>query len=158
MASVYVLFTRKPTNYIIVCCGWGKGKGCVEKRICYTEIMLNLDFICKYPDVVREGLHRRCDEQQIDEILYLAEQRRGVLARRNELYSTLKPLKETVRNATQERRAPVNKQIKGITGDLQQNEARMTDIDARLQFLLLRLPNVPHQSVAGGKEAQDREV
>lgn len=135
-----------------------RARAILRKGICYTEIMLNLDFICKYPDVVREGLRRRCDEQQIDEILYLAEQRRGVLARRNELYSTLKPLKETVRSTAQERRAPVNKQIKGITGDLQQNEARMTDIDARLQFLLLRLPNIPHQSVAGGQEAQDREL
>ncbi len=120
--------------------------------------MLNLDFICKYPDVVREGLRRRCEEQQIDEILYLAEQRRSVLASRNELYSTLKPLKEAVRNTTQERRAPVNKQIKGITGDLQQREAQLADIESRLQFLLLRLPNIPHQSVAGGKGAQDREL
>ncbi len=130
----------------------------VRETICYTEAMLNLDFIARHPDVVREGLRRRCDEQQIDEILYLAEQKRDVLARRDELYAVQKPLKEAVRSAAFEKRAALNKRIKEITGQLQQIEAQMTGIDARLQFLLLRLPNIPHESVAGGESASDREL
>jgi seryl-tRNA synthetase len=133
-------------------------KGYIQRGLCYTEAMLNLDFIYKHPDVVREGLRRRGDEQQIDEILRLAEQKRGVLARRDELYAAQKPLKEAVRNATFEKRTALNKQIKEIIGELQQIEVQMTSIDARLQYLLLRLPNIPHESVAGGDNAQDREL
>jgi len=43
--------------------------------------MLSLDFIRQHPDVVREGLRRRCDSQSIDEILHLAELRRGLATR-----------------------------------------------------------------------------
>jgi seryl-tRNA synthetase len=129
-----------------------------EKGLCYTEAMLNLDFICKHPDVVRKGLHRRCDEQQIDEVLRLAEQKRGALARCDGLYNALKPLKEAVRNTPEEKRAALNKQIKEINGDLQHIEVQISDIDAHLQFLLLRLPNIPHESVASGDNALDREL
>lgn len=136
--------------------GWLQGFH--SRKVCYTANMLNLDFICKHPDIVCEGLRRRCDEQPVDEILYLAEQRRSVLSRRNELYAAQKALKEVMRNTPLEKRAALNKQGKEITGDLQRNEVQMNDIDARLQLLLLHLPNIPHESVAGGENAQDREL
>ncbi len=121
--------------------------------------MLNLDFIRQHSDVVREGLARRHESQTIDEVLRLAEQRRGLVMRCDGLYNSLKPLKETVRTIPVEQRADINRQIKAITQDIRQLEMYIVDIDTRLQPLLLSLPNLPHQSVHdGGDTGFDREL
>jgi seryl-tRNA synthetase len=112
--------------------------------------MLSLDFIRQNPQVVREGLDRRRDPQNIDELLRLAEQKRGLATRRDGLYAALKPLKDTVRNAPVERRAEQGRQIKAITQDIRQLELRIAENDTYLQRLLLGLPNIPHQSVKDG--------
>jgi seryl-tRNA synthetase len=122
-------------------------------------LMLNLDFIRQHPGLVREGLQRRGDLQNIDELLRLAEQRRGLVTRCDGLYNALKPLKENVRTIPLERRADMNRQIKATMQDIRQLELQIVDIDTYLQPLLLSLPNLPHQSVQGGKaESADREV
>src|SRR5437868_2245099 len=118
--------------------------------LCYTVIMLSLDFIRQNPQVVREGLSRRRDPQSIDELLRLAELKRGLVTRCDGLYTALKPLKETVRVAPVERRAELSKQVKAITQDIRQLELQIIDIDTRLQPLILSLPNIPQPSVKEG--------
>ena len=121
--------------------------------------MLHLDFIRQHPDIVREGLRRRGDGQQIDDILHLAEQRRGIAARCDGLYIVLKGQKDAVRTASQGKRTELNKQIKETSSDIRQLEVQLSEIDTQLQMLLLRLPNIPYQSVPGGDCAeQDREL
>ena len=121
--------------------------------------MLSLDFIRQHPEIMREALHRRRDPQSIDELLRLVEQRRSLVTRCDGLYSALKPLKERVRTVPVERRTELNKQIKAITEDIHQLELQIVDIDARLQPLLLSLPNIPHQSVKDGNdESVDYEL
>src|SRR5712692_10838248 len=124
-------------------------------RLCYNLLMLNLDFVRQHPEAVREGLHRRCDTQSIDELLHLAEQRRGLVTRCDGLYNALKPLKETVRTMPLQQRSALNQQIKAITQDIRQLEMQIVDIDTHLQPLLLSLPNIPHPSV---KDCDDESV
>ena len=121
--------------------------------------MLSLDFIRQNPRVVREGLYRRRHTQNIDELLRLAEQKRGLVTRCDGLYNTLKPLKETVKTTPVERRAELSRQIRAITQDIRQLELQIVDIDTHLQPLILSLPNIPHQSVRdGGDEYGDDEL
>jgi seryl-tRNA synthetase len=121
--------------------------------------MLSLDFIRQHPEVVREGLRRRRDPQSIDEILRLAEQRRGLITRCDGLYGSLKHLNEKVRAAPVGKRAELNKQVKATMQDIRKLELQVSDIETRLQPLLLCLPNIPHASVEeGDSEADDREL
>ncbi len=121
--------------------------------------MLNLDFLRQHPEIVREGLRKRRDAQPIDELLRLAEQRRALVARCDELYASLKPLKASIRAIAFEQRAALNVQIKMIAHEIQQLKLQMYDIDTRLQPLLLRLPNMPHASVHdGGEDNVDHEL
>jgi len=121
--------------------------------------MLSLDFIRQYPEQVRAALRRRCDPQGIDEILRLAEQRRGLATRCDGLYGELKQLREQVRAAPVEGRSEPNKRVKATARDIRQLELQISDIDTRLQFLLLNLPNIPHDSVFDGEgDADDREL
>ncbi len=121
--------------------------------------MLSLDFICQNPHIVREALRLRGDTRNIDEILRLAEQRRGLLTRQDGLYASLKQLKEAAPTASAEQRTALNQQIKVVGQDIRRIELQSSDVDTRLQLLMLTLPNVPQQNVSGGDEqAPDQEL
>src|SRR5579862_5376455 len=99
----------------------------VIRWICYTvSVMLSLDFIRQHPDAVREGLRLREDTQDIDEILRLAEQRRGLVTRCDGLYAELKQLHERVRLVSEEQREALNKQVKAISRDIRRLEVQCT--------------------------------
>lgn len=120
--------------------------------------MISLDFIRLHPDRVCEGLLRREETQDIDAILRLAEQIRGLVTRCDGLYAELKRLHERVRLAPEEQREGLNKRIKAISREIRQLEMQCTDIDSHLQPLLLALPNLPNDSVPSGEHEQDREL
>ena len=117
--------------------------------------MLHLDFVRQHPDKVRLALRLRRNPQSIDEILRLAEQRRGLATRTDGLYASLKSLKESVRTAPVEQRAALGRQVKAMTQDVRTLEMQMADISSRLQPLLLSLPNIPHESVQEGDDEDD---
>lgn len=114
--------------------------------------MLSLDFIRQHSDVIRAGLQRRRDAQDIDELLRLIEQRKGLATRCDGLYASLKPLNEAVHGAREKRREELNKQIKAITRDIRLLELQISDLETHMQPLLLALPNLPHTSVEDGGE------
>src|ERR1051326_3862403 len=121
--------------------------------------MLSLDFISQHPQVIREALRRRQDTRNIDEILQLAEQRRALITENDELYASLKPLKERVRHTSSDERFELNEQIQGVLQTIRQVELRISDVDTRLRMLQLTLPNIPHYSVREGTGgADDQEL
>jgi seryl-tRNA synthetase len=121
--------------------------------------MLSLDFICHHPDVVQDALRRRRDPHNIDDILSLAEQRRELITRRDDLYRAYKKLREVLNATPVEQRAALHQRIKALAQDIRQLELQSADVSTRLQFLLLNLPNLPHQSVQeGDSEADDQEI
>ena len=114
--------------------------------------MLSLDFIRQHPEVVSAGLKRRHDPQNIDELLRLVEQRRGLATRCEGLYVALKRLNENIHTAPERKREELNKQIKAVTNDIRLLELQMSDIETHMQPLLQTLPNLPHSSVRDGGE------
>jgi len=121
--------------------------------------MLSLDFVRQHPEKIREALRRRRDSQSIDEILRLAELRRGLAARCDGLYGVLKDQKESVRTTPVEQRAALSRRVKATTQEVRTLELQMLDISSRLHPLLLSLPNIPHASVQeGNNESDDREL
>src|SRR5579875_1353720 len=56
--------------------------------------MLSIDFIRQHPEIVRAGLERRHDSQNIDELLRRIEQRKSLATRCDGLYTSLKRLNE----------------------------------------------------------------
>ncbi|WP_126549179.1 serine--tRNA ligase [Dictyobacter kobayashii] len=119
--------------------------------------MLSLDFICQHPDIIRDALQKRTDTRNIDEILLLANQRKGLITQRDSLYASLKQQKETVRTVATDQRFDLNKQIKTLTEEISTLELQTADLETRLNMLLLTLPNLPHQSVpaASGSSTGD---
>jgi seryl-tRNA synthetase len=111
--------------------------------------MLGLDFICQHHDIVRDALQKRCEthDGEIDEILLLAERRRGFLTQRDRLRTDLKIQKEAIHSIPLAQRSAANELIKARNDEIRMLELQIVDLDTRLQFLLLLLPNIPHESV-----------
>jgi seryl-tRNA synthetase len=126
--------------------------------------MLDIKLIRERPDFVRQRLATRGagDEARIEEVLKCDEQRRKLLA----MVETLKA-----------RRKSVSKEIGALMGQKKfaEAEARKADIatigdtipeldkqaadaESARNHVMLRLPNLPHESVPVGKSAEDNSV
>jgi len=119
---------------------------------------LSLDFIRQHPEVVSAGLKRRHDPQDIEELLHLAEQRRGLVTRCEGLYVSLKQLNERVHAAPEQKREELNKQVKAVSKDIRLLELQISNIESHVQPLLQALPNLPHSSVRDGGEHDRNHV
>ena len=123
--------------------------------------MLDIKLIRQKPDFVRQRLATRVagDEKLIDGILHADEQRRKALAE----VETLK----ASRNRVSKEIGALMGQKKLAEADAKKAETRnlgdqITALDAQAKAaeatrdeLMLRLPNLPHESVALGKSAED---
>ena len=119
---------------------------------------MSLDFIRQHPEVVSAGLKRRHDPQDIEELLRLAEQRRGLVTRCEGLYVSLKQLNERVHAAPERKREELNKQVKAVSKDIRLLELQISNIESHVQPLLQALPNLPHSSVRDGGEHDRNHV
>jgi seryl-tRNA synthetase len=119
--------------------------------------MIAIQFIRQNTDVVREALAKRNDDTSLDEVLRLdAESRKTIQEiealreRRNKVSKELSRMKEKPAQMIADMRQ-VGEQIK----TLEQEAAKISEL---LTDRLLRIPNVPQESVPVGKDERDNVV
>ena len=114
--------------------------------------MLSINLIRENPEVVRDALDRRDeDNAPLDRIIELDERRRVILtssealrARRNQVSKELSKMKEKPPEVITEMRQ-VGAEIKTLETDLK-------EMDEELERLLLHIPNIPLQDVPPGAD------
>jgi seryl-tRNA synthetase len=121
--------------------------------------MLDIKLIREKPDFVRQRLasRGRGDEARIAEIAALDEQRRKLIgegdnlkAERNTVSKEIGALKSKGQDASAQMAA-----MKQVGERIASLDAEVAALDSKLQDILLMIPNLPHESVAVGKEAAD---
>jgi seryl-tRNA synthetase len=121
--------------------------------------MLDIKLIREKPDFVRERLATRGggDDARIAEIAALDEHRRKLVAEsdnlkaeRNKVSKEIGALKSKKQDASAQMTAM--KQVGERIGAI---DAEVAGIDAKLHDILLMIPNLPHESVAVGKDSAD---
>jgi seryl-tRNA synthetase len=119
--------------------------------------MLDIKLIREKPDFVRQRLatRGRGDEARIAEIAALDEQRRKLInegdnlkAERNTVSKEIGALKSKGQDASAQMAA-----MKEVGARITTLDAEVATLDAKLQDILLMIPNLPHESVTVGKEA-----
>lgn len=122
--------------------------------------MLDLKRIRAQPEVVREGLRAKGADAGLDALLRLDEERRAILAEadglkqeRNRVSEEIGRLKGAGGDA-----AGLMERMKGVASTIRSLDARLAEVDARLDALLLTLPNLPHESVPVGPDASHNRV
>ena len=126
--------------------------------------MLDIKLIRDQTDFVRQRLAARGagDETRIDEILRLDEQRRKLLAeveslkaQRNRVSKEIGALMAQKKTADADAR---KKETRELGDRIAQLDKEAAEAAAGREQLMLRLPNLPHESVPRGKTAADNPV
>ena len=123
--------------------------------------MLDIKLIREKPEFVREQLAARGagDEQLIDGILQADEQRRKILAEVETLKSQRNRVSKEIGALMGQKKLAEAETKKVETRDLGDKIAELdklaTKADADRDLLMLRLPNLPNESVPLGKTAED---
>jgi seryl-tRNA synthetase len=119
--------------------------------------MLDIKLIRENPDLVRQALARRGDETSLEEVLSLDERRRNLLqeseslrAQRRQVSRALAQIKEKPPETIAEMRQ-VGDRVDALERDIASIEEELSDH-------LLRVPNLPHESVPLGRDETDNPV
>ena len=134
------------------------------RAVFYSARVLDIKLIRERPDFVKERLTTRCggDEARIDEILTLDEQRRKLLGEVQTL--------QALRNKSSKEIGALMAQKKQTEAEAKKSEVRQmgdriteldrqaVDAEAKRDALLIRLPNLPHESVAIGRSAAENPI
>ncbi len=126
--------------------------------------MLDVKMIREKPEFVRERLAARGagDEARIDDLLKLDEQRRkllaeveGLKAQRNRVSKEIGALMGQKKTAEAEEN---KKETRDLGDKIAELDKQAAATEASRDEIMLRLPNLPHESVAIGKTAEDNPV
>lgn len=123
--------------------------------------MLDIKLIREKTDFVRQRLATRGagDEQLVDQILQADEQRRKILAEVEALKSQRNRVSKEIGALMGQKKLEEAEARKKETRDLGDKIAELdkqiATVDTERDALMLRLPNLPHESVTIGKTAED---
>ncbi|MFN0149847.1 MAG: serine--tRNA ligase [bacterium] len=119
--------------------------------------MLDIRFIRENPELVRDGLRKKRVEFPLDELLAIEEERRRMLhegevlkAERNSVSEEIAKAKRAGQDAAERIAA-----MRAVGDKIAAIDESVRGVDAKLDDLLLRIPNMPHASVPEGIGAED---
>jgi len=125
--------------------------------------MLDINFVRENPEVVRENLRRRNDSkliEMLDEFLKKDELWRALKgkvdaarARRNKISEEINKAKKDGKDASK-----VVAEAKEIPKVIAEGEKELAELEGRIRDLLLRIPNIMHDSVPKGKDDSENQV
>ncbi|KHD34625.1 seryl-tRNA synthetase [Clostridium acetobutylicum] len=122
--------------------------------------MLDLKRIRTNPEEIKKALTNRGEDfdiSVIDELVSLDEERRKNLvevenlkSKRNKDSGEIAKLKKSGQNADE-----LLAEMKKISDDIKGIDAKVSEIDEKMQYIMLRIPNIPHPSVPEGKSDEE---
>ncbi len=123
--------------------------------------MLELKFVRENADAVAKAARDRGLEVPLDDLLELDRRRRSLLSGLEEKRARHKrgnkEIGEKVRAGKDA--AALREEMGALSDDIKSLEAEVDDVDARMREILIRIPNVPHESVpVGMDESFNQEV
>ncbi len=128
--------------------------------------MLELNLIRREPEKVKAGLRKRNWKEEdlaiVDRILALDEERRQLQTRLDSMLAESNKISKDIgqlfRQGKREEAEALKEQVSTMKEEIKELQARKADVEARLEELLLSVPNIPHPSVPAGSTDADNEI
>jgi len=119
--------------------------------------MLDLKFVLENKEFVLKKMTARGLRLDFDKFASLAEERKGVLKRVEDLRAEKNRASDEIATLKREGKdiTPLISQMKGVGEEISRLEEVLQGLDERLKEILLGLPNIPHESVPEGKSSRD---
>ncbi|MBS3104863.1 serine--tRNA ligase [Candidatus Woesearchaeota archaeon] len=125
--------------------------------------MLDIKFIRENPQIVRKDLEKRNEKEKLEwlddllksdvEYRKLLQENQKLRQRRNEITDEINKLKkqgEDIKGKVQE--------AKKLPAKIKQSDEKIEELKNKIEYYLMRLPNILHESVPVGKDANDNAV
>ncbi|MBN1968010.1 MAG: serine--tRNA ligase [Candidatus Delongbacteria bacterium] len=119
--------------------------------------MLDIKYIRENPEIVKKGMEAKKTSIDIDGLLNLDQKRRDILgvveelkAQRNKASKMIGILKSKGENADE-----AIKETGDIGDKITELDNEVKDIDNQIRDILLRMPNMPHETTPFGRNADD---
>jgi seryl-tRNA synthetase len=117
--------------------------------------MLDLKFVRAHAEEIKAGARKKRIQCDVDAVLALDEERRALGPRVDELRNRQKNAGKEMGQATPEQRTKILAGQKLLKEELQGLETKLSEIEKRLNELLLTVPNVPAPEVPEGASDAD---
>nr|MBA4405171.1 serine--tRNA ligase [Nanoarchaeum sp.] len=126
------------------------------------KTMFNINIIRENPDIVKENLRKKNQEDKevwVDTIVSSDKRWRELKQKADRLRNQRNILTEEIRKAKESNKKIDNiiKEAKDIPKKIEQIESEMEELKQNIDSLLMRLPNMLHESVPYGKTAEDNK-
>lgn len=118
--------------------------------------MLDVKKLRANPEEFEKGLKKRNMDNVLDQFLIYDEQRRSLLTRSEELKSFRNRSSQEVARMSKEGQdaSELKEKVRSIGQEIKELDEELNLIETQLQEMLLRLPNIPHESVPVGPDEQ----
>ncbi|MDL1970738.1 MAG: serine--tRNA ligase [Candidatus Desulfofervidaceae bacterium] len=122
--------------------------------------MLDLRFVRKNIEIIKDALQKRGLDLNIDDFLQLDEKRRSILADVEKLKAERNKLSEEIsrRKKTREDASPIIDQLKQLSEKIKVLDEELASTQRSIHQFLISLPNIPHSSVPVGKDKSENVV
>lgn len=114
--------------------------------------MLSLQFIREHPDVVRKAIARKNVALDLEALLALDGEVRGLKTRVDTLRQERNAISDGFKTAAAEERPALGAKAKAIGAEIGEVEAALGDKQVALDALLLRVPNIPWDGAPVGPD------
>lgn len=119
--------------------------------------MIDIKLVRENPEFIKEMLRRRSVELPVDELLQWDKEKRMLMAeaqglrhRRNEVSFEVARLKSDGKDVSS-----LLEEMKEINDGIERIERRIEELDEKINYVLMRIPNIPHESVPPGESDDD---
>ncbi len=122
--------------------------------------MLDIKFIRANPDLVRSAIRNKNEKADLDALLEIDELRRKLQFDFDQLKSKQNQVSQTIaqKKKAGEDAAELLLEMSAVADELKTLNASLNEANAKLENLLLRVPNVPHPSVPVGSDESANKV
>ena len=122
--------------------------------------MLDIAFIRKNPDLVREAVKNKGEQADVDRVLALDAERRKALAEFEPLRGEQKRVSREIaaRKKNKESVADLLGEMKAVAEKVKGLEAAVRDVEAQLQEAFSHVPNIPTPDTPIGRTEEDNTV
>ncbi|MDI9485235.1 MAG: serine--tRNA ligase [Bacillota bacterium] len=120
--------------------------------------MLDLKMIRQNPEKVREGLSKKGeDAAYLDQLLALDERRRSILTEVEKMKATRNQVSDEIARLKREKQdaQALVKEMGVVSRQIKELDEELRTVEREIQDLLLRIPNLPHESAPTGTEEED---
>ena len=119
--------------------------------------MLDIKLIRQEPEKVKAALARRKEEDKIDEILDLDKRRRDALYEVEQLKSKQNAVSKQIPQIKKEGgdTTAIFAEMKALSENIKKLDAEVRDIEENIEQRMLRIPNIPNETVPDGDTDDD---